>query len=140
MEEKLISHATAVLAKAKGFDWPTVRAYDTSQDGEEALWIRRASNWNTDVKDAEGELFSAPTQAFLAQWLREKRIDITVITDWGETGRTYGVGLSYVNKQNEVDIWFCKVPKTSFMSGLTKKFDTHEEAMEVGLQKALTFL
>jgi hypothetical protein len=33
MEDKIISYETAVLAKAKGFDWPTNYAYCKDRPG-----------------------------------------------------------------------------------------------------------
>ena len=117
MEDTLVSPQTAQLAREKSFKCGKYVNLYGSRDGIIETW-----------KEV------TPTQSLLQKWLREKQMDITVITDWGKKGRSYAVGLSYVNPNNEMDIWLSKE------DDLTKHYLTYEEALEVGLQQALTFL
>lgn len=117
------------MAKERGFDEQTWDYYTKSDNLLGSPFDNGPGYFNSD-SDFPG-CKAAPTQSLLAKWLREKQIDITVITNWGKKGRTYGVGFSYVNPDNEVDIWFYK------KDGHPSDLPTYEEAMELGLSRAL---
>lgn len=111
MKEKTINFQTAKLAKEKGFEY----------------------SWDVDFTLFDDDLYiNSPTQSLLQKWLREKRIDITVITDWKKGKRVYYVGFSFVNTKNEIDIWFSKDENKNKI-----EYSEYEYALEVGLFKSL---
>lgn len=140
MKEELISFETAKLAKEKGFDIEVQNYYSgvTNKSLNAAGRIENQgkhrydfiANWNMEGID----FISAPTQFLLQKWLVHKT-DITVITDWIKGQRFYYVGLSYINSKNEIDIWF-----SHGVSGLKVKYESHEQALEAGLQEALKLI
>lgn len=114
MKEQLISLETAKLAKEKGFDWKTEQSwsYIIGVDGKHFL------NYNI----YKG--YSAPTQAFLQKWLRERPtpIIVTPITDfvaWEVEILNPDTGTISIDKVN--DRWI----------------DSYEAALETGLLAAL---
>lgn len=111
MEEKTIKIQTAKLAKKKGFEY----------------------SWGVDFSLFDDDLYiNSPTQSLVQKWLREKRIDITVITDWKKGKRIYYVGFSFVNDKNQVDIWFSKDDDKNKI-----EYSDYEDALEVGLYECL---
>jgi hypothetical protein len=111
MEEKTIKFQTAKLAKEKGFEY----------------------SWDVDFSLFDDDLYiNSPTQSFVQKWLREKRIDITIITDWKKGKRIYYVGFSFVNDKNQVDIWFSKDDDKNKI-----EYSDYEDALEVGLYECL---
>ena len=144
MEEQLIEFSTAKLAKEKGFNIETLHFYTKPRSKMFGIdeHGRSYSAHNTPKKlytigeDATlniESVYPAPTQSLLQKWIREvHKKDITVITDWIQGQRFYYVGLSFINSENKIDIWFSKE-----LSGMRKKYETYEEALEIGLQEAL---
>ena len=125
MKEQLISFETAKLAKEKGFNIPSNKMYAIGKD-KYMLTSNRVPLKN---------VTHAPTQSLLQKWLREEHhIDITVIINWIDGNRIYYVGLSYINSENEIDIWF-SIDGTKNKSKI--EYKTYEEALEVGLQEAV---
>ena len=83
MQEELVSHKVAKLAKEKGFDIPTLYAYD--QNGE--LWFDEMYAINYNDSPYSKEVVSAPTQALLQRWLREvHNINYYVIPSYTNNG------------------------------------------------------
>lgn len=76
--------------------------------------------------------YLAPNQSVLQKWLRDKCIDISVITDWKQGKRIYYVGFSFVNTKNEIDIWFSKDEDKNKI-----EYSEYEDALEVGLFESL---
>lgn len=127
--EQFIELETAKLAKKAGFDW---RTYPHYQDvyGDELLEAGLSGNWNQ-YKDC----YSAPTQSVLQQWLREVKgisVEVYHVIVWVE-----GHDSSLANKWN-----YCACHLNSNESDIlsSDNFNTYEAALEVGLQKGLTFL
>lgn len=131
MKEPLISFETAKLAKEKGFK------LQSTPFGYVTKFYRPSTgtllSYGRTGRSKLNTLIYAPTQSLLQKWLREiYQIDITVITNWSFSIRTYRVGLSYI-LNNKVEIWFSKKEdKVSFI-----EYNTYEEALEVGLYQAL---
>lgn len=83
MKLELISYETAVLAKDKGFDLPTVFRYDSKEHLE--LWC-------SDLRDYPDSFhvniycvgYSASTQSLLQMWLRTKH-GLFAYVDWANT-------------------------------------------------------
>ena len=129
----LISYNTAKLAKANGYPqgntmWHYLENGDRYYGNSEY------------VSNNKKDWYSAIEQSELQQWLRTKQIDITVICDWTKEGRKYNVGVSYVNSNNEVDIWIERTPATLTTYDCIKGYNIYEEALEAGLEYALLTL
>lgn len=128
MIDEIIKPETSKLSFEKGFNGYVDSAYlyDTT-DGE----YLSDDEWEAIMKD-NPNVFEfvgyAPTQSLLQRWLREKHlIIINVAPFWSRGGnRKYSAANS-----------FDKPPEKAFR---TKAFDTYEEALEEGLQKALKTL
>ena len=128
MKEQLISFETAKLAKEKGFDWETMFVHESINVGGERL------EWDTRVPRQfstknENNVFSASTQSLLQTWLRKVHdIDVYILPngtrDKSVTKRLYHPML-----------WV----RDEYQSELHSKY-TYEEALEVGLQKALKLI
>jgi hypothetical protein len=129
MKEEFINFETAKLAKEKGFDVETNDSYVLNSSNQNKFHEGMGcNNYKTDLP-----FICAPTQSLLQKWLRDiHSIDITVITNYVDSGRIYYVGLSYVNKDNLVDIWFSKD-----ITHQNIEYKTHEQALEKGLFKSL---
>lgn len=129
--EELIKLETALLAKEKGFT-----------DSVIDYWEKRKDNWEEEYPPSydfgygnynkNDYQLSRPSQSSLQSWLREKRIDITVITDWKNGNRVYYVGFSFVNDKNEIDILFSKDEDKNKI-----EYSDYEEALEFGLFECL---
>jgi hypothetical protein len=112
MKEKIITFETAKLAKEKGFNEICEYGYF---DRDDEIILDISDHNNSDNLD-----ISAPTQALLQKWLREVH-NINV----------YCQPVDYEN----TDKWFNNI--ASHNPPFT---GTYEEALEVGLQEALTLI
>ena len=130
MEETLISFATAKLAKENGFDEKCLYTYNINtknyyfncygvqEDNEQYYVVGKDDIIKNDVPSKDYIL--APSQALLQKWLRDiQKIDIVILVS------------HFTNE------YWAFIP--NYISGNfeTKKFETYEEALEVGLQAAL---
>ena len=152
MKEQLILFETAKLAKEKGFDLETskfylsdktlITAFEDSGCNEAEYYFDADSfleNWNrkgwlvtkecnmgfgvTEGKNGYMQGFSAPTQSLLQKWLREKHKIHLVITPTIEgyfTCKLLDIRLTPARED------VCSID-----------FDTYEQALEAGIQKAL---
>lgn len=124
--EDIVSFATAKLAKQAGF-W---------YDGNTNDWLSTTLPYHDDGRrpidfNYEGELWSAPTQALLQKWLREKH-QVLVEANYRKFAIRDGDGYFYTcgsKKYHSVNSYFGK--------NVFQPFDTYEEALEVGLQQGL---
>lgn len=161
MEGQLISFNTAKLAKEKGWTFPTLNFYfEDSQLKENTFkeitgmdygseftveFSELTENWNDkfltkkDGNRCSGcsktkgyfETFSAPTQALLQKWLREKHnIHIMV-----------GKETEYNDKcgfpGNEFDFYIQQIPDSITDH---ESYKTYEKALEVALYEALKLI
>ena len=157
MKEQLISFETAKLAKEKDFNILQHSYY--FEDGEfkenslkgtngyygeeyEFNLSEFNENWNDkwltkktgdrcfgcSKQKGHLETFSAPTQSLLAKWLREQH-NIYVTSQIGNLDfiNTYHYEIRYIDKNK-------------FMCKVNGNFKTYEEALEIGLQKALKLI
>lgn len=121
IKEQIISFDTAKLAKEKNFRVKTKKFYHLNNKIDGLPF------------KPFGGCVAAPTQSLLQRWLRDiHQTDITVITEWKPTGRSYRVGLSYVGKFAKIDIWFSRDQYEIPIS-----YNSYEEALEVGLIEGL---
>lgn len=131
MKDTLISFETAVLAKEKGFDIPTL--YGCNEKGELQEYITYAS-----YSPGEPEItifdfiqkweYQLPTQSFLQKWLRE--IHNIHIVLFGFINNTYW----------HYEIYTLDKAIIEFDLPSIKHGNTYEEALETGLQEALKLI
>ena len=132
MEDTLISFETAKLAKEKGFDEKVYREYDKSG------YLRCTSKSADVVLGPYDELlksteYPAPTQSLLQRWLREvHKINIFISSKTIENKTIFiphGRTIPDTIKNNLIVdiIQYCTN-------------NTYEEALEIGLQKALNLI
>ena len=147
MEERLISKETAVLAKEKGFDVEVRSYFDFKKFGDKSVEFYGkldANNlmiWNVELaKNIPANYISAPSQALLQKWLREKHnLYICISAEFYKTGINHTLQiLCYNPNLSESDYY--DNDKCTGMYGDNAEFNTYEEALEFGLQKALTFV
>jgi hypothetical protein len=146
MEEDFILFGTAILARAKGFDWHCDWRYDEKLSGnprinwkdvrvEEAFHgcegyeyksLERLKELYYDKFDNNdiGWYVSAPTQALLKKWLNKvHQIEVEVIS--------YNV---YDPQKRQYEVLI-------YGHGVTwSGYDTYEEALEMGLIQGLTLI
>lgn len=134
MNLPIIDHETAILARLVGYDFPTLNHWERGID--DAGWGMYSSG--SKLRNSEltplyhseegvcGE-FSAPTQASLEYWLRDKyNIYIDIVTDQ-TTSPKFQVSVTiYRNGWKEI--------RTPFL------YRNHEEAKEEALEIALNYL
>jgi len=114
MKEQLISFETAKLAKEKGFK----KLCDFSYDEDGILTGNCEQSYN----------YVASTQSLLQKWLREKyHLIITIAYQYEPDSTPYSY---WIYKENN------SLPINQWVNGL----NTYEEALEAGLQKALSYI
>jgi len=127
MKEVYIKYQTALLARDKGLSF-------VLDDGSNCMCYHLGNKewhfaYHVDIEypDKETHLF-APTQAFLAKWLREEH-NIQVYC-YSNTKNGKGIYRDYVVHINE----------QSMNDARDEEFQTYEEAFEEGLQLALEMI
>lgn len=126
MEEQLITKETAKLAKEKEFKNGGISFYD--RDSPELItgiyYVNDDENLNT---------YEAPTQSLLQRWLREiQGVNVIVLCDYRFQPEPIElVGYSY--KINNKDLTINEATEPDV------RYDTYEEALEIGLQEALKY-
>lgn len=114
MKEQLISLDTAKLAKEKGFDIYTGKAWIKKENQE--LFFTSSYTGITD-----GIVYHRPTQSLLQKWLREiHNIDMNISKD-------------------SQDIYHCMIYTKARVEG-PKFSKTYEGVLEKGLQEALKII
>lgn len=129
MKEQYITLETAKLAREKGLFYE----YEYSSDCPGYNITDEKNPWHCNyrvmfTKPSEKEHLFAPTQAFLANWLR-KNHNLQVYC-YSNTKNGKGIYRDYVIHINE----------QSMNDARDEEFQTYEEAMEIGLQLALEMI
>ena len=155
MKEQLISLETAKLAKEKGFETSYHSYY--FEDGEFREHKIKTSNgyygdiviyeqeefygnWNDAFLTAKNgnrcfgcnksqgyfETYTAPSQSLLQKWLREKHHLIII------------VAYQYEHDSTPYSYWIYKENNSLPINQWVNDLNTYEEALEAGLQKALS--
>lgn len=130
MRNELISFDTAVLAKEKGFFEPVNHYYDlvaTKYIGVVRRGIDINSQWFNENKE---KFILVPTQSLLQKWIRENyHIIVEVRFVGGLTKETawYDYVIYHTLSEDKPEV-------------LKMEYKTYEQALEVGLQKALELL
>ena len=133
MEDTLITYPTAKLAKEKGFNQFDIRhMFVYSECDPESYFYHNPVQSSHDDSYNRGYLYRAPTQSFLAKWLREVHlIHISVIISDTD---------DYINEPRyKVEVRMrrgdmVKMFKTTYM------FLKYDDALETGLQEALKLI
>jgi len=126
MKEQLIEFKTAKLAKEKGFDW----------HDDDTPWINNGSS--RIIKNGNFATHPAPTQSLLQKWLREtQKISISIICGMMNGEHCFECWITDgKGKECEPMLSHTMVEKY----GTTYYELTYEEALEKGLQEALTLI
>lgn len=132
MKEQLVNYKTAKLAKEKGFNEICETAYGRNAD---SLYYGNCTH-----KNSENIFLSAPTQSLLQKWLREEKdVLVEVIFSNRLSRKLYEAAHEKPSLNFSWKIYTSiKDPEhifNEFWSDGT--FETYEEALEEGLQKAL---
>ena len=124
IEEQFVSFDTARMLKEAGFDVPCFNQY-----------TERGTIWHCDCPENFNKsqcATSRPTQALAARWLREvHRIVVDVAYIPPHVGRD--VWQYFVGGMDDM-VWPGDYEPSD------RKYETYEEAMEVGLQEALKLI
>ena len=119
MEDHLITIKTAKIAKSKGFDIKSIYYYDDKN----ILNIWRISTRNSNKFE---KFYNAPTQSLLQKWLREiHKIQIDIIPN---------------DTDYSLDVWKRTENCGEEDRNYKGYYKTYEEALEIGLVKALELI
>lgn len=122
MTEELVTLETAKLLKEKGFNEYCKNVIDVDSILRETLYITN--------DNLPKQCFSLPTQSIAQKWLREiKKLHITIYNS--ASGYTYDI-----SKADMGTVLYC-FPEGPNDAG---NWDTYEEALEAGIQKALKLI
>ena len=152
MEEQLITLETAKLAKEKGFKEMCFAAFhkNNRNDGYFESGIISQSEYFRFPNMSNGDKIAVlqkdyihtilrPTQSFLAKWLREKydiQINITRMPPEAIKS-SFNKGNKRIKKYN---MWVWSLNGNPRIENPSLFFDNYEEALEIGLQKALNLI
>ena len=130
MQEELITYETAVLAKEKGFSEICQYLYVTLKGREGKLLPELSGTFEKPNR------ILAPTQSLLQRWLRDVH-DIRVCVD---PYNSFQIGLGSTNSLRMGEgVGIVQLGET-FMEMSSKEYETYEQALEVGLVKALKLI
>jgi hypothetical protein len=154
MKEELITFETAKLAKEKGFQLGSKRAYvkykvdynydnnpyhvESYKKGDTDLfhdfYMMNGKEGLGDLSNENYDLFEAPTQSLLQKWLRKKHnIDIDICPGWNSGKRIYECLIHQGSKDKYIEL--------SIKDDLAGSYELiYEEALETGLQEALKLI
>jgi hypothetical protein len=123
MKEQLITFETAKLANEKGLETTTERMY--RQDG-----LLGHSDFSREIT------FRAPPQSLLQKWLREVH-NINIFMSFKPNIKKWDF-IPYSMDMNAKE--YIKYNSEYTKIHNERRFDTYEEALEVGLQEALKLI
>lgn len=133
--EYYVSFEIAKLLKKLGFDWDTYNAYN--KDGVFADKNRSLITWNH-----FSDYYSAPTLEVAQRWLREKHewhINVTFCPSNMQIEKDYYEVM--ITKYNHLPTDNIIHYSNTLDNGNENiKFQTHEEAQEAGIKKALEII
>lgn len=130
LKEDIISFATSKLAHKASFIFK----------GRTNDWLNTTLPYHEDGKrnidlTYEGISYPAPTQSLLQKWLRVKH-NLLVEVNYRTFGVSSGNGYFYMVERKNKDKSMNNYTGKTIFEG----FETYEDALEVGLQQALTIL
>jgi hypothetical protein len=127
MEEQLISFKTAKLAKEKGFNEQVLDCYNTDGD----LYGGNTEHILFKNKQLLETFYSAPTQSFLQKWFREVH-NLELLVTCNASRWFWELNKDYPNNGGTFIAW-----SRDYGSNDAGHWETYEEALEIGLRKAL---
>jgi len=135
IEEKIINFETAKLAKNFGFDLECYYAYNNEKNLELALdFIGEYKFTINDIDNANNNYYKsllAPSQFLLQTWLREKyKFHVCIETLFDH--EIYG-------QKDKWKFTITHLNSAAYYDNLNE-YDSYEECLEAGLQKALTLI
>ena len=155
MEDTLISFETAKLAKEKGFDW-SVSWYATHKrkapTNPDSFYpeLSTFKNWNNNEDLNFYDRYSTPTQSLLQKWLREIYGIHIHITLWISMDREYCYNANLTremcfDKDDNLTLYYSDFKDGRWRVNEDVKIEydsqnTHEKALEKGLQEALKLI
>ena len=135
MKDELISFKTAKLAKEKGFNWKCLFYYGDCRTPIDPILVDPDGQFgrgyileNYNSKEWSYNKWSAPTQSLLQKWLRDTQ-NVSV--------ETY---ISYQGWEVHVATIKANLFVTKIFISEKQNFNSYEEALEKGLQKALKLI
>lgn len=146
MSDGIISFDTAVLSKEKNFDLNTPVYYNSYKEiRDDYIGIPN----NKDIPFVISGYYTAPTQSVLQKWLRDEERLIFVSVERcciGSDEWEFGYFIEYLPKENHEDkrrsgsFKEIKSFQDNYPHSYSGAWHTYEEALEKGLQKALTLI
>ena len=145
MKEELISFAHAILAKEKGFDWDVLHTYRDGkldyEDYYDGYIDELYYNANGINRTKFKEIISAPTQAVLLRWLREKHnIDVVISPERYPRGVNYCVQAQKFDFTADPELFLNFVAKGSGWFNDNNEYDSYEKSLEKGLFEGLKLI
>ena len=126
IEESYVSFGTARMLKEAGFDVPTRKYYEVDDDGEAT---RLVDHGTYDHNRFGYKNYSCPTQALAARWLREVHDTFVKMERVGSfDGKEFRFYWSFS---------IISVSTACLKSISGGRYDSYEEALEVGIAKCL---
>lgn len=109
IEPTYLTFEQAKLLKEKGFDLPCKQRFWVGYENQEHFQDNCTNeNWNN-YDDSSTIYYSAPEQWQVVEWLRiNHNIDLQVICNYSKLGRTYRMGIIFINKKNKIDTIFIR--------------------------------
>jgi hypothetical protein len=132
LEEQVISFETAKQAREKGFELRVCGWYNTHPSDKQTL--RTAAPFNHNFKAHGDGTVSAPRQALLQKWLRDKH---NLDTDIWCNASGWGFNL---NKTCGTSIYEYEYEDFTEAEPESGMFKTYEQALEKALQEALKLI
>jgi hypothetical protein len=133
MKEQLISFETAKLAKEKGFN---LKCYHRVS----FIWQDKPTHYLGNYLDTNSEnvdgMYSAPTQSLLQKWLREVH-NINIFMTFKPNIKKWDF-IPYSMDMNAKE--YIKYNSEYTKQNNERRFDTYEEALEIGLQEGLKLI
>jgi len=138
MENQIIEHKTAVLAKEVGFDEETVMEYRipvvNNEERSPSLWKVYSNLCGYYGVEYRGYI-AAPEQSLLQKWLREKHnIQIVIVP--------FAIDSTNENSECKYHLYVNYKQFYAFIN-LDKNdvtYDSYEEALEIGLYEGLLLI
>src|SRR6478752_4998445 len=129
--EDIVSFETALILKERGFDCPARKGYRENKELDSFTFNESRTNdsLNRDKLDRKDFISVAPTFYAAAKWLREKH-KLRVFVTQGVSGNFNFEIYKPPVVPNQIGRWD-RVENTASVN-------TYEEALEVGINKALT--
>lgn len=131
MKEDFATYEQSVKLKELGFDWEVEHFYGLNESNEPKLCKLPDALGGQDNHNKYHDSFSAPTLAQVQKWLREKEIEVGVFAEFDGEIRTG----QWVWLMRKFDT---HLYDTVFPEDIS--YDTYEEALSAGIDKAIEFL